>query len=172
MKTSERNLWIFVGVVVVVGLTINFFMGMLNPPVLDSAGNVGFEEATRLLRASQNIKARNQAVKERLDSLESKFYSVGHLEETKISLLKVVESIANTCNLEVQQKNVLEIEEGVIGVSLEGKTRPDILFRFVHSATTANIGLRIKRFQIHSLPDQKLLSYQIVVISLLIEKGK
>lgn len=131
---------------------------------------IRLEEANRLLRSRQNILVRNRDGKKELKAYLSRFYSSAHPEEANLALLKTVEGLAAQTGLAVQQKNMAIFRDNTIGVSLEGKTGPESLIRFLQLTSQNSLGLRINRLQIHSLPESKQLSYQVTVITLMVKK--
>jgi hypothetical protein len=170
MTGREKNLAILVGAVVLIGLGYKFVSGDITSPWSGGTQSTNLEGAYRLLRSELNVTARSQAVEKRLDTLQAKFLDSGNLDDSKIKLLKEVESLVAQCNLEVTQKNLVQISKSEIGVTLEGKTKPESLFRFIWQTTQAKIGLKISRLQIHTLTEQKTLSFQVVVGTLLVDK--
>jgi hypothetical protein len=170
MTGREKNLAILVGAVVLIVLGYKFVSGDIPSPWSGGAQNTSLEGAYRLLRSELNVTARSQAINKRLDALQAKFLEAGNPEESRIKLLKEVENLVAQSNLEITQKNLVQINKSEIGVTLEGKTKPESLFRFIWQTTQAQIGLKISRLQIHSLTEQKTLGYQIVVSTLLVDK--
>ena len=170
MTGREKNLLIIVGVIMVAGLGYNLFQGTIAPSGTGAESNSDLEGVNRLLRSRGNINSRNQAVAKRLDLFQAKFYDLNKPEEARIALLKEVEGLVALAGLEVNQKNLVQFSKNEIGVALEGKGKPESVFKFIWQTTQAKTGLKLHRFQAHSLSDQKLLNYQIVVTTLLMDK--
>ena len=171
MTTRERNLWIIVVAVVIGGIGYSIFFGILAPPTTSDTTTkslIDYDSATRLLSSAQNIITKNDTVNRRLDTLVKMFYPKTKLDEAQIALLKETEEIATQANLTVDQKNMVRYSETLIGVAIEGKTKPESLFKFMQKTTESRLGLKINRVQVHALPEQKMLSFQIVVCSLLL----
>ncbi len=172
MTTRERNLLILAGTVILGGIAYNLLSGSWFTPGVPKSGSFKLEEANRLLRSQHNIVNRHQAAMKRLTTLEKRFFSNDNIEQAQINLLKVVEEIASRTQLGVQQKNMIKFEDDLIGVALEGKTTPESLIRFMQQTTESITGLRIYRLQVHTLAEQKLLSFQITISSLLVNKNE
>jgi hypothetical protein len=174
MTARERNLWIGVAAVVVLGLGYSFLFGMFAPAPTPTSVDmrqkalVDYDGATRLLRSARNITARNAVVAEKLKVLQAMFGLKTAPDLAVIKLLQATEKIAAECNLTVEQKNIIRYSDTLIGVSFEGKTNSESLFKFIQRTTESRFGIKISRLQLHVLPDQKLLNYQIVVSSLLL----
>lgn len=171
MTAREKNIVIVVAVLVVLSLAYNFFFGMFAPatePVSGTALTMDYETACRLLQRSAYITEYNKQITAKLDKLKKMFYPKSRVDEAEIALLKETELIAAACNLAVSQKNIVRYSETSIGVTVDGKTTPDSLFRFMQKTTESRLGLKINRLQIHALNDQKLLDYQISVSSMLL----
>jgi hypothetical protein len=171
MSDREKKIVIFVAVAVVLILAYNFFFGMFASPTVPESGSsivIDYDSATQLLKRARNITEYNKQITTKLDKLKKMFYPKANVDEAEIALLKETEAIAANCNLTVQQKNIVRYSETLIGVTMDGKTTPDSLFRFMQKTTESRLGLKINRLQIHTLADQKLLDYQISVSSLLL----
>lgn len=171
MTTRERNLLIFVGVVMLGGLAYNFGFKMPDSSNQDQDQSIRIDEAYRLIRSQHNIVAHHQVIQTRLTDLQNKFYSVGDIQGAQISLLNLVEQIAYSTQLDVQQKNMIRFTDNLIGVAIEGKTNPESLIKFLQRTTEAKIGMKIQRMQIHVLPESKSLNYQITLSSLLVKRN-
>jgi hypothetical protein len=172
MTKREQRLVILVAVVIAGWMIFRFWPR--NQETLKGLGNENYQfnmnEADRLLRSRLNISARNKAVRDELKSYRSRFYNSDNPENAKIVLLKTIDGLAAQTGLAVQQKNIVNFHNDTIGVTLEGKTGPEPLIRFLQSTSQNTIGLRIQRLQIHSLPESKQLSYQLTVMTLLVKK--
>jgi hypothetical protein len=169
MTGREQRLLIVVGVVILGGLAFNFWPRITNSAETNSDSDSRLHEADHLLRFRQNIIVRNDTVNAELKGVQNRFYPAANLESSKLSLLKEVEAIVVQTNLDVQQKNMVNIHDDTIGIALEGKANPESLIRFLQRTTQDRIGLRIGRLQIHSLPDSKQLNYQVTIITLLVK---
>lgn len=174
MKVSkrERNLLIMVGIAVLAMVGFNFYYNYNNSDSLKtSAVDAGdLEEARRLLRSERNLIARQEAVTEALAEIERSFLDVSNPEAAKIEFLQEVENLAGAIGLAVDQKNLLQLEQDVIGVALEGSTDPATLIKFLHGAATNRLGMNLKRLQIHANQKTKDLKYQLIIQLLLVDK--
>ena len=169
MTAREQKLLLLVGIVIVGGLAFNYWPRVDNSAGQNTDNGFRLQEAVRLLRLRSNIIARNKALTAELKALQGRFFSAVNVDTAKLSLLKTVEAIAAQGNLAVQQKNMVSIHDDTIGVALEGKTSPESLVRFLHLTVQNPTGLRVYRLQIHSLPEAKLLNYQVTVITMLVK---
>ncbi|HEX3044531.1 MAG TPA: hypothetical protein VHY08_07235, partial [Bacillota bacterium] len=151
MTKREQHLVILVAVVITGWMVFRFWPR--NEESSKGLGNGNYQfsmnEADRLLRSRLNISARNKAVRDELKIYRSRFYNSDNPENAKIDLLKTVEGLATQTGLTVQQKNIVNTHDDTIGVTLEGKTGPEPLIRFLQSTSQNTIGLRIQRLQIH-----------------------
>jgi hypothetical protein len=171
MTANEKKLWLGVAVIIPLTLIGQYLSGLSAPNLSSNAGShYDLGAAQHLLESEANIRTRHQAVLQRLETLESKFPAAGNYDQTAIDLLKMSESAAASCGLTIQTKSALQIADQVIGVTLEGQTTAVSLFKFLYETTNGRYGLKIKRLQIHSLPEQGLLSYTIVLAIPLIAK--
>lgn len=171
MSGREKNIVIIVAVAVVLIVAYNFIFGMFAPPAapeLGSSVTMDYETASRLLMKARYITEYNKQITTKLGKLKDMFYPKSRVDEAEIALLKETELIAMACNLTVQQKNIVRYSETLIGVTLDGKTTPDSLIRFMQKTTESRLGLKISRIQVHALTEEKLLDYQISVSSLLL----
>lgn len=170
LTKREKNLWLIVGTAVLAMLVFNFVYNNLDrfKGITVDASDLG--ETRRLLRSERNIIARQGAVNTALADLEKGFLSASDPESAKIALLQEVESLAGAIGLAVDQKNLLQLEKDVIGVSIEGNTEPATLIRFLHGAATVRLGLDVRRLQVHANEKTKQLKYQIILQLLLVEK--
>ena len=169
MTTRERNIIIIVVAAIVIIVGYNIFFGLFAPPVnLDGKERIDLDKANRLLSSARNVTDKSRLITGRLNKLKAMFYPKAKLDEAEIGLLKEAESIAATCNLVVEQKNMIRYSDGLIGVTLNGKTTPESLFRFMHQTTESRFGIKISRLQVHVMEEQKLVEYQIAVSSLLL----
>ena len=171
MTAREKNIVIIVGVMVVLIMIYNFLFGMFAPvsePVSENTLAMDYDTAYRLLERSAYITEYNKQITVKLNKLKNMFYPKSRVDEAEIALLKETEIIAAACSLMVNQKNIVRYSETLIGVTLDGKTTPDSLIRFMQRTTESRLGLKINRLQIHTLNDQKLLDYQISVSSMLL----
>ena len=174
MTVRERNLVIGVAVIIALGLGYNFLFGFFAPQPDSIPANLGsvapgdYESAVRILRDERNITDRNTKVAAKLKILQTMFGSKAKADEASIRLLQETEKIAANSNLVIEQKNIVRFSETLIGVALEGKTNPESLLRFIQRTTESRIGIKVNRLQLHAIPNQKLLNYQIVVCSMLL----
>ena len=173
MTTRERNLLAIVGVVMILGLGFNYLMNRSSDTEVTDTSVLAFDEASRLLKESRNIESRNKVFEERLDGLEERFYSLKDPDLAKIKLLEEVEKIAAESHLMIDQKNPnIPLPNNLIGVQVAGKSAPDSIYLFLQKITQSKIALKINKLQLHSIEEQKLIDYQMVVVTLLIEKRK
>lgn len=169
MTTREKSLLALVGAAIAGWLLFNYaaerpvFMGKAQSP----KGRLA--EAQRLLRSSLNIEAYHRLSLKSLQALEKRFLPAGDPEKAEIELLQEVEDLAYQAQLSLQRKNIVHFNDNAIGVTLEGKSSPESVFRFMQQTTVSQIGLRIWRLQLHVLPESKMLNYQITLNSLLVE---
>lgn len=169
MTGREIKLWIVVGSVVAGAL----FYNMLSPMFLQTedqpSTNINEEEAFRILRAEDNIKARNQAALARYQQLSEGFYRIKDQAAAELDILEVVEEIAANSGLRITLKNTVQPSPTEIGVALEGTTGSEMFFRFLQQLTEAPVGFKVKRLQLHSLPEKRELDYQVVISVLMIK---
>jgi len=169
MTERERNLLIIVGVIAIAGISYNFFgSGVLGSAV--NSNMINRQAAVRLLSSRFRIETRYRNTERQLVALEKGFLSVENLEESKVKLLKEIEQLAVDAGLEVKEKNILTGNDQIIGVSLGGTAVPKDVFCFLQQVTAAKINLKVNRLQVSSVPEQRLLNYQIVLNTLLVEK--
>jgi hypothetical protein len=160
MTAREKILWLIVGGVTVIALIYNFALrnsGWLAAKP-DSRPAIG--EARRVLRAERNIIKRQQAVAERLNQLERRFYRENRAGQAELELLEVVEDMAFKCGLPIQLKNMAPVSKGELGVSLEGSASSEQVCRFLQQLTVAPVELKVKRLRLHAVPEKELLNYQ------------
>ncbi len=172
MKVSKReqNLLLVVGIAVLAMIGFNFYYnnsGSLKTAAVD-AGDL--EETRRLLRSERNLIARQKAVTEGLAEMERGFLDAFNKETAKIELLQEVEKLAGTIGLAVDQKNLLQLEEDIVGVALEGSAEPATLIKFLHGAATNRLGMNLKRLQIHANQKTEELKYQVIIQLMLVDK--
>lgn len=172
MKVSkrEKNLLIMVGIAVLAMAGFNFYYNNSDSFKTDAVDAGDLEETRRLLRAERNLIARQKAVTEALAEVERGFLDVSNPEAAKIEFLQEVEKLAGAIGLAVDQKNLLQLEQDVIGVTLEGSTDPATLIKFLHGAATNRLGMNLKRLQIHANQKTKDLKYQLIIQLLLVDK--
>ncbi len=172
MTAKERNLWLGVGIIIVGTLLYQYFSqgfaGGSTQGDARQAARFDLQTAERLLASRDNLEAKHRAVRSRLNQLKQRFFATTDPEQAGVELLKAVEKLTVSSGLEVQAKSTSKLTGQVIGVTLEGKTTPASLIRFLYEVKAGTFGLKIKRLQTHSLPDKSLLNYQIVIISLLV----
>ena len=181
MTGRERNLWLVVAAVVVAFLAYRLFFGDSGSSVAEKTIGLrppGLAEAESLLCAAGDIEARGKAAAARLADLEGRFFPAEQPEdEARAKLLRVVEDLAYRSMLAVEQKSFMEqngllkSEAGLVGVVFSGKTDAKSLLEFLRLVAEAKTPLVVTRLQIHSLPDQRLLSYQVAVSTLFLEKS-
>ena len=102
--------------------------------------------------------------------LINSFLDASNPETAKIQLLQEVEKLAAALSLAVDQKNLLQLGEDLIGVALEGSTDPATLIRFLHGAATNRLGMNLKRLQIHANQKTEELKYQVIIQLMLVDK--
>ncbi len=174
MTSRERNLLIGVVAVIILGLGYNFLFGVFAPAPTSTSINRGqevlvdYDGAIHLLRSAGNITARNAVIAEKLKILQAMFGSKTAPDLGAIKLLQETEKIAAECSLSVEQKNIIRYSDSLIGVSFEGKTNSESLLKFIQRTTESRFGIKVSRLQLHALPDQKVLNYQIIVSGLLL----
>jgi hypothetical protein len=172
MTAKERNLWLGVGILIVGTLMYQYFSrgfaGGSTQGDATQAARFDLQTAERLLTSRDNLEAKQRAVRSRLNQLKQRFFATSDPEQAGVELLKVVEKLTVSSGLEVQAKSTSKLSGQLIGVTLEGKTTPVSLTRFLYEVKTGTDGLKVKRLQTHSLPDKSLLNYQVVVVSLLV----
>ncbi|HEX3046453.1 MAG TPA: hypothetical protein VHY08_16975 [Bacillota bacterium] len=174
MTTRERNLLAIVGVVMILGLGFNYLMNRSsNTEIPDSGNTFALDEATRLLKSSRNLESQSQVVAGQLDALEDRFFSLKDPDQAKIKLMIEVEKIAAETHLMIEQKQPnIPFPNNVIGVLIAGKSAPDSIYLFMQKITLSKSALKISKLQLHSIEEQRLIDFQMVVVSLLIEKRK
>ncbi|HEX7712852.1 MAG TPA: hypothetical protein VF531_02425 [Bacillota bacterium] len=166
MTDREKKLLLLVGVVILAGLSFNYFSGgAKNVGVIGNALNE--KEAERLLSSSGVIIARNRAATAALAKLEARFYPEISIDRAQLDLLQEVESIASRSGLAVDKKSIARLPDRLIEVTLEGRTGSAALFLFMERLGETPIALKIKNLRIHSLPEERQLEYEIGIISLL-----
>lgn len=172
MKVSkrERNLLIMVGIAVLAMAGFNFYYNNSDSLKTGAVDAGDLEETRRLLRAERNLIARQEAVTEALAEIERSFLDASNPEAAKIEFLQEVEKLAGAVGLAVDQKNLLQLEQDVIGVALDGSTDPATLIKFLHGAATNRLGMNLKRLQIHANQKTKDLKYQLIIQLLLVDK--
>lgn len=171
MTSREKRLWIFV-----LGLigcfAIYRFISWKSEAVQSGAKTLfSLSIAQQLLRSERNIVARHQGVKNELEGLHRQFLSDSRLEAAKLVLLERIEGLALANRLKVERKNVIDFGEGIIGVSLEGTALPEQIFGMMHQAALAEIGLAVKRLQLHRNLETRTLKYQLIITTKLVTAG-
>lgn len=165
MKVSprERNLWLIVlAAVVVIGVCRFEFKSAA--AIRDGNNSaLSLNEAYRLLQSGPNIIARHRATQSYLQALEERLLGSFDSQETQLALLDSVEDLANASGLQVEQKNLVNLPNGLLGVLLEGTTSAEAFFRMLQLVATDPAGLNIKRLQVHSNQATRGLKYQIIV---------
>ncbi|MCL6589769.1 MAG: hypothetical protein K6U80_07440 [Firmicutes bacterium] len=172
MTTRERNLLAVVGIVMILGLGFNILMNQSTDTENAGINVFAYEEASRLIKSSLNLENRNKVVAERLDALETRFFSLEAPDQALNQLLQEVERIAAESRLMIEQKSQHRFPDNLIGIRLAGKSSPDSVYLFLQKTTESKIGMKINKLQLHCIEEQRLLDFQIVVVSLLIEKRK
>lgn len=172
MKVSKReqNLLIIVGIAVLAMVGFNFYYNNSDSFKTNAVDAGDLEETRRLLRMERNLNARQKAATEALAQMERGFLDASNPESAKIELLQEVERLAGVIGLAVDQKNLLQLGEDLIGVALEGSTDPATLIRFLHGAATNRLGMNLKRLQIHANQKTKDLKYQVIIQLMLVDK--
>jgi hypothetical protein len=157
--------------VIVLWMGIAFFW---NRPHPDSGTNrfgptaeaSGYREMERLLRSSQNILARDRHTAARLADLETRRLPAANLSQAQLKFLQAVESLASRNHLPVAQKNTVRYADGAIGVTLAGKASAAALVAFLQQTATAPMGIVVQRLQLHALPEERRLEYNLAVSTL------
>jgi hypothetical protein len=169
MTVRERMILIAAGCFVGVALVYN--LGYRNWEQLQDTAEPGgqLQEARRLLGAEANLRARSYSVTKRLTQLRSRYYRQNQAKQTKLELLRLVEERAARCGLSVRLKNTATYSHEEIGVSLEGTAPPETIIKFLQQVSVAPIELKVKRVQLHSMPEQRALDYQIDVSTLVVD---
>lgn len=169
MTARETKLWIIVGTVVAGALLFNLLYPHFTQTLNQPAVTVSREEAVRILRAEDNIRARNQAVVSRYQQLCRRFYLLKKPAEAELNILKVVEELAYSNEVPIKLKNTVRLPTAEIGVALEGTAGSKSFFRFLQQLTQAPVCFKIKRMQLHSIPEKRVLEYQLVLSVLMVE---
>jgi hypothetical protein len=169
MTGRELKIWLVVGAVAVVGLGYNMVNPYLNRLAEQKSVTGSFVAAKRLLRAENNIRARNRAVFSRYRELRRKFFLRQNQASADPAMLALLEDIAADSGLRIRLKNTLQLSAGEIGVALEGSTGAAGFYQFLQRLTVAPIGFNVKTLQLRSIPKKRELDYQIVVSVLLVD---
>ncbi|HYH01552.1 MAG TPA: hypothetical protein VEC37_00480 [Bacillota bacterium] len=169
MTGREIKLWIAVGLVVAGALLFNMLSPYFMQTADQSATSVNEEEAFRILRAEDNIVARNQAALARYQQLCEGFYRIKDRTAAELDILEVVEEIAANNGLRITLKNTVQLAPTELGVALEGTTGSEMFFRFLQQLTEAPVGFKVKRLQLHSVPEKRELDYQVVISVLMVK---
>jgi hypothetical protein len=169
MTAREKMILIAAGCLV--GLALVYNLGYRNWEQLQDTAEPGgqLQEARRLLGAEAKLRARSAAVNRSLGQLRRRFYHSDQSRRTKLKLLRLVEERAVRCGLSVQLKNTVAFSETELGVTLEGTAPPESIIKFLQQVTVIPIELKVKRVQMHSIPEQKALDYQITVSTLVVK---
>lgn len=170
LNRREKVLCLIVGIAVLAMIGFNVIYNNLNSLSASIVDSSSLEETRRLLRSERNIFARQKTAGEALTAARTRFLDRADPESAKIKLLKEVETLTERVGLSVEQKNLLQLERDIIGVTLEGKAEPDKLIRFLHAAATARLALNVKRLQVHANVKTKDLRYQIILQLMLVEE--
>jgi hypothetical protein len=168
MSNREIKLWGIVGLVIVAGLIFKLIGPILRHSDPNGASVVNQNEAVRLLRSEANISARNKAATARYNLLAKRFFA-GEPAQAELEFLATVEDIALECGLKIQSKHTLSFSAKEIGVELEGDSDSPPLFSFMQRLTETSGICRIKRLQIHAVPDKRMLKYQLILSALLLK---
>jgi hypothetical protein len=169
MTGRELKLWLSIGVVVAAGLVYNMVSPYFTRMEEQKASTGSWDEASRLLRAESNIRARNRAMQERYQQLQKRFFLMKNQATAGVDILEIIEDIAANCEMRIRLKNTLQIAPNEIGVALEGTTGSEMFYRFMQQLTEAPVGLQIKTLQLHGTPEKRELDYQVVVSVLLVK---
>jgi hypothetical protein len=169
MTGRELKLWLSIGVVVAAGLAYNMVSPYFFRMEEQKASTGSWDEASRLLRTENNLRARNRAAQERYQQLQKRFFLIKNQATAGLDILEIIEDIAANCELRIKLKNTMQISPDEIGVALEGTTGSEMFYRFLQQLTEAPIGLQIKTLQLHGTPEKRELDYQIVVSALLVK---
>jgi hypothetical protein len=167
MTGREIKLWVSIGIVVTAGLLYNLVAPYWNRMEEQKTVGSDWNEAIRLIRMENNIRARNRAAEERYRQLQPKFFTAKQ-RGVELEVLEVIEGIAANCGLRIRLKNTLQLAKDEIGIALEGTTGSEVFYRFLQQLTEAPVGLRIKTLQLHGTPQKRELDYQVVIGVLLI----
>jgi hypothetical protein len=169
MTGREIKLWLSIGVVVAAGLIYNTAVPYFTRMEEQRASPGNWDQAIRLLRAEDNIRIRNRAVRERYQQLQQRFVLLKDQTTAELDVLEIIEDIAANCGLRIKLKNTVQLSPDEIGVALEGTTGSEMFYRFLQQLTEAPIGLKIKTLQLHGTPEKRELDYQVVVSALLVK---
>jgi hypothetical protein len=167
MSNREIKLWSLVGLAIILGLAYKLIVPFFQPAKPNPASVVDQNEAGRLLRAEANIIARHKTVTARYHQLAKRFLS-GESSQAELEFLEIVEDIALDSGLKIQLKNTLRYSNKEIGVELEGESDSNVLFSFMQRLTRAPNICRIKRLQLHGVPEKRRLKYRIILSALLL----
>jgi hypothetical protein len=169
MTAREKMILITAGCLAGVALLYN--LGYRNWEQSRDTAEAGgqLQEARRFLGAEANLRARSAAVNRSLGQLRRRFYHPGQSRQTKLELLRLVEGRAIRCGLSVQLKNTVAFSETEFEVTLEGTASPETIIKFLQQVTVAPIELKVKRMRLHSIAERKVLNYQIVLSTLVVE---
>lgn len=172
ITSRERNLWLCV--IGLIGCFVIYRVITFKSESSETSGNtmMSLSEAQQLLRSEPNIIARHQAVKKQLEGLYRRFYDDFDTETAKLALLQLIEGLATDNGLNVERKNLIDFGEGLIAMSLEGTASPEALFGLMQHIAVAEIGLVVKRLQVHSNIETRTLKYQLIIATQLVKAGK
>jgi hypothetical protein len=169
MTAREKKLWLVVSGVVGLALIYRFGFGNLDQLPGPAQAQFGLQKARRLLRAERRIMARETAAAASLRQLQSHFLHSDGQSPTKLKLLRLVEELAARSGLSVQLKNTVVYSQEELGVSLEGIAPAATIVHFLQQLTAASLNLQVKQLQLHSVPEQKVLNYQIAISTLAVD---
>jgi hypothetical protein len=163
MRASEKTIWLLAAGVA--GFTLIYRLGFSGPeqPPGPVQAQYTLSEARRLLRNGPAIRARQRAAETSLRELRSHFLRPDGSSPAGLKLLCRVEEIARQSGLEVNAKNPVVFSATELGVALEGGSPAEAIVRFLQRLTRASLRLKVKQLQLHSVPEQKVLNYRIVV---------
>lgn len=170
LNQREKRLCLIVGIAILGMIVFNVIYKNFDSLSESAVDSSNLAETRRLLRSERNILARQKAATAALSAAQARFLDAADPESAKIELLKEVETLTGKVGLAVEQKNLLQLEPNIIGVTLEGRTEPAKLIGFLHAAATARLALNVKRLQVHANEKTKDLRYQIILQLMLVEK--
>lgn len=171
MTQREKKLVVFTVSVIVLWSGILFFLNINQNRndgnrVAQPVNATNYGEIQSLLRSSRNIMARDQQMAARLTELRGRFLPSDDLSQAQLKFLEEIEQIAFRSNLTVEQKNTIRYSDAAIGVALAGKASAAAVVTFLQQTTAAPVGIVIQRLQLHSLPDERQLEYNITASTL------
>ncbi|MGD8401461.1 MAG: hypothetical protein PVH64_11120 [Bacillota bacterium] len=169
MTTHLKKTWLLLAVAFGIALVYRWCGSRPDRAPEQARPTIGLKEARRLLRIAPRIMANEQAGAARLLRLKQRFLKPERPRKMRLQLLKLVEDLADQSGLSVQIKNTVAYSQTELGVSLEGTASFKRIVRFLQQLTAAPRELQVKRVQLHSVPEQRVLDYQITICTLVVE---